>query len=71
MTENMAGTSELSYVKHVVSEYYDYFAIPVEKNGAKQYEPFQDRIAVEEAHFSYKGSEREALCGLKSEAKRS
>ena len=66
----MAGTSELSYVKHVVSEYYDYFAIPVEKNGAKQYETFQYMIAVEEAHFSYKGSEREALCGLNLEIRK-
>lgn len=45
-------------------DYYDYFTIPVEQNGAGQYRPFQDRISLEDVTFRYKGADGNALNGV-------
>ena len=45
-------------------DYYDYFAIPVEQNGSRQYLPFREQIQVEDVTFAYKGADRNALDGV-------
>lgn len=45
-------------------DYYDYFTIPAEENGAEQYRPFQDRIVLEDVTFRYSGADRDALKGV-------
>ncbi len=52
---------------YVVEEYYDYFTIPTEENGTEIYQPFHDKILAEDVHFSYSGSDGEALSGLSLE----
>ncbi len=49
---------------HVVEDYYDYFAIPTEEDGSREYRPFQDAVSAEDVHFRYSGSDRDALKGL-------
>jgi len=49
---------------YVVEEYYDYFTIPVEKNGSEPYRPFREKIVAEDVYFRYSGSDRDALSGL-------
>lgn len=49
---------------HVVEDYYDYFAIPTEEDGSREYQPFQETISAEDVHFRYSGSDRDALKGL-------
>lgn len=49
---------------HVVEDYYDYFAIPTEEDGSREYRPFQDAISAEDVYFRYSGSDRDALKGL-------
>lgn len=56
-----------AYEWHIVEDYYDYFAIPTEDNGTREYRPFTDKIAAEDVHFRYNGSDREALRGLNLE----
>lgn len=45
-------------------DYYDYFAIPMEQDGTRQYQPFQEQIQVEDVTFAYKGADRNALDGV-------
>lgn len=45
-------------------DYYDYFTIPVEQDGAGQYRPFRDRILLEDVTFRYRGADRDALKGV-------
>lgn len=54
----------------VVEEYYDYFDIPTETDGEREYRRFTDKIEVKNLHFRYSGSNREALQGLNCEIKR-
>lgn len=56
-----------AYEWHIVEDYYDYFTIPTEDDGTQEYRPFTDKIAVEDVHFRYNGSDREALQGLNLE----
>jgi len=55
---------------YVIEEYYDYFTIPTEINGSVIYQPFKDRIVVENVRFSYSGSSKEALSGLSCEIRK-
>lgn len=56
-----------TYEWHIVEDYYDYFIIPTEDDGTREYRPFTNKIAVEDVHFRYNGSDREALQGLNLE----
>lgn len=59
--------AEFAYEWHFVEDYYDYFTIPTEDNGAQEYQPFEKKISLENVHFRYNGSDREALRGLNLE----
>ncbi len=66
----VANFAEVVQKYYVIEEYYDYFTIPTEENGTEMYQPFQDKILAEDVHFSYNGSDREALAGLNLEIKK-
>jgi len=58
------------HIYHVVEDYYDYFTIPTETDGNTEYKSFKDRIAVDNIHFRYNGSTRDALSGFSCEIKK-
>lgn len=60
----------LADLYHMMEDYYDYFTIPTEREGALKYQPFEEKIVVKDVHFSYNCSEREALSGLNLEIKK-
>lgn len=55
---------------HRMEEYYDFFELEIEPDGEKEYKTFQDRISLRDVHFSYNGSDREALRGVNLEIKK-
>ena len=59
--------TRFGYEWHIVEDYYDYFTIPTEDDGTREYRPFRNKIAVKNVHFRYNGSDREALQGLNLE----
>ena len=59
-----------AYDWHRVEDYYDYFTIPTEDDGTREYRPFQDKIVARDVHFCYSGGDREALRGVSLEIKK-
>ena len=47
-----------------VEDYYDYFSVPTEEEGAVKYKPFESSVEAKNVHFRYNGSDREALRGV-------
>lgn len=66
----IASVTDLVDLYHEIEDYYDYFTIPMETNGTLQYQPFEDKIVAKDVHFTYNGSDREALSGLNLEIKK-
>lgn len=49
---------------HVAEDYYDYFTLPAEEDGSREYQPLQEAICAENLFFRYSGSSEDALRGL-------
>ncbi len=62
--------SEFANYYHYVEEYYDFFRIEEGEDGREEYQPFQQEIALQNVHFRYCGSERDALNGVELNIKK-
>ena len=49
---------------HIVEDYYDYFTIPTQEDGSREYQPFQEAICAQNLFFRYSGSREDALRGF-------
>lgn len=48
----------------LVEDYYDYFTIPTEPDGSREYNRFQDWIFADDVTFRYAGAKEDALRGV-------
>lgn len=55
---------EFANYYHYVEEYYDFFGIEEEQDGLEEYHPFEEEITLNQVHFRYCGSEKDALNGV-------